>query len=617
MTKQEQLHQPEHYDLIITHGLVFSGDDEPPQKACVHIRDGRVSKISRIQHGTANHVIDASGSWVTPGFIDSHTHYDAEALISPGLTESVRHGITTVFIGSCSISMILNDPEDTADMFTRVEAVPREAVLPVLQKQKSWRSVEAYTRFYDQHPTGPNIASYLGHSDLRAAVMGLGRATTQDEVPTDAELNQMSDLLESALDHGLLGLSTMTTKWDKIDGDRYRSASLPSTYAHWKEFRALNRVLRERGRVHQGAPNIVTKWNTVLFMFESMGLMRKRLKTTLITLMDSKANPGLVSLISSTTRQLNRFFNADFRWQALPNTFEVYADGMDLVVFEEFGSGEAALHLKTEIERNELLADLNYRRQFRKDYEKKWGGRVWHRDFGDALISACPDETLVGRSFGSIALQRDLHPADLFLDLVILYGSKLRWHTVIANHRPHVVEQIVQSPDVIISFSDAGAHLRNMAFYNFGLRLLQIAAVQKPRKLSVHRAVHRLTGELADWFNLDVGHLREGARADIAIVDPQKLHQPLDGYAEAQFDGIDSLQRMVNRPDDCVTHTIINGNIAYEAGRFAGDFGKARNYGCFLRAGEVAPAGYSATVPTNDENDLEVPRVRATEKAAL
>lgn len=582
-----------HYDLIISNGLVFSGDDEPPIVACVHVRAGRIERICSSISGTATDIVDATGMWVTPGFIDSHTHYDAEALIAPALSESVRHGVTTVFVGSCSISMILSDAEDSSDMFTRVEAVPREAVLPALRKHKTWQTTAGYTEFMDQHPTGPNIASYLGHSDLRTRVMGLGRATTKNEIPDDHELDQMSALLEDALNHGLLGLSTMTTKWDKIDGDRFRSASLPSTYANWKEFRALNAVLRRHGRIHQGAPDIVTKWNTVLFMFESMGIFRKKLKTTLITLMDTKANPGLVSLLTVVTRGLNTLFMADFKWQSLPNTFEVYADGMDLVVFEEFGSGEAALHLKTELERNELLSDIAYRRQFRKDYEKKWGGRVWQRDFDDALISRCPDSSLEGLSFGKIARSRGIHPVDLFLDLVVEHGASLRWHTVIGNHRPHMVEEIVQSPDVLISFSDAGAHLRNMAFYNFGLRLLQIAELQKPARLSVHRAVHRLTGEIADWYGVDIGHLRQGSRADIAIINPRKLHQPLSGYAEAPFEGIESLHRMVNRPDDCVTHTIINGRIAYEHGQFAADLGKRRNYGCFLRAGEPAPAGYS------------------------
>ena len=95
----------------------------------------------------------------------------------------------------------------------------------------------------------------------------------------------------------------------------------------------------------------------------------------------------------------------DMRFQHLPVPFEVYADGIDLVVFEEFGSGAAALHLKTEMERNELIKDEAYRRAFRKDYDSKFGPRAWHRDFFDAEIVGCPDETVVGKSFGDVGVR--------------------------------------------------------------------------------------------------------------------------------------------------------------------------------------------------------------------
>jgi len=85
-------------------------------------------------------IIDANGKWIVPGFVDSHTHYDAEVLASPGLKESARHGVTTIILGSCSVSAVFNNPEDTADSFTRVEAIPREVMLPLLEKEKTWTS---------------------------------------------------------------------------------------------------------------------------------------------------------------------------------------------------------------------------------------------------------------------------------------------------------------------------------------------------------------------------------------------------------------------------------------------------------------------------------------------
>jgi len=576
------------HSYLIKNGLYFDGSPNKATLSNVLIENGIIQKVSpnEIEVEESTNVIDADGKWVMPGFLDTHTHYDAEVIAKPCLKESVRHGVTTVVIGSCSISMILSEALDCSDLFTRVEAVPREQVLPILENKKTWSSIKDYVAFFDQHPIGPNVASYIGHSDLRTAVMGLGRATNPDAVPTGNELNEMSKHLELGMEAGLLGLSTMTTYWDKIDGDRYRSASLPSTYAKWKEFRRLNKVLRKFGRIHQGAPNIVTKWNTALFFFESLGLWRKKLKTTLITLMDAKATPFAVGLIIAVTRVLN-MLKADFKWQALPATFEVYADGMDLVVFEEFGSGEAALHLKDELERNELLKDESYRRRFRKDYEKKWGGRVWQRDFHDSKIKDCPDTSLEGKSFGEIADARGIHPVDLFLDLMIEFGSKIRWHTVIANHRPKVLEQIVTNKDSIISFADSGAHIRNMAFYNFSLRLLKIS-LEKSNKgqtdFPIELAVHKVTGELADWFGLDAGYIREGNRADLCIIDPKQLTQQLDAYHEAPMEGFDGLERMVNRHEGLVTQVFINGKLAFDEESFPEDLGKERHYGQFLRS---------------------------------
>src|SRR5690606_17638884 len=151
--------------------------------------------------------IDASGQWVMPGFIDMHTHYDAELVAAPALKESVRHGVTTVMIGSCSISMVLSEPEDCSDLFTRVESVPREYVLPLLKERKHWRSATEFVDFRRRHPLGPTVSAFLGHSDLRVAVLGLDRAVDADVRPSEAELQRMEQLLEEALDVGLLGLS--------------------------------------------------------------------------------------------------------------------------------------------------------------------------------------------------------------------------------------------------------------------------------------------------------------------------------------------------------------------------------------------------------------------------
>ncbi len=555
------------YDLLIQRGIVFDGTGAPPRVADVGVRDGQVVAISEapLVSTDAARVIDATGLWVTPGFIDIHTHYDAELLLEPGLQESVRHGVTTCFVGSCSISMIYSDAEDASDIFTRVESIPREYVLPALLERKTWSDAAGYVAHLRSLPLGPNIASYMGHSDLRVAAMGLGRSVDPKVVPSEAELRWMEGQLEDGIDHGLLGMSGMTNPWDKVDGDRFRSSALPSVYARWSEYRRLHKVLRRRGAILQSAPNLNNPINAVFYLFTSASLaVRRRLKTTLITLMDVKAKPRLDIVMGWVTRVFNTCLGASFRWQALPQPFQVYADGVDFIIFEEFPAGEAALHLKREFDRQKLFASPDYRAKFKADYQRKWGGRVWHRDFGDAHVIDCPDPAFVGKTIRQIADERGAHEVDTFLDLVIDHGPKLRWSTLIGNHNPKRVAINLNQPYAIMGFSDAGAHLRNMAFYNFGLALLQLA-VQDGPVMAPEKAVWRLTGEIAQWFDIDAGVLKPGAQADIVVLDPLALkHARLNTYAEAPFEAMGGLQRVVNRNDGVIKYTLIRGQVAFE-----------------------------------------------------
>ena len=200
------------YDSIIRNGLWFDGTGRRPAVRDIGISNGRVKTISE-EPLTAEgdcEVIDAEGKWVTPGFVDIHTHYDAEILVSPGLKESVRHGVTSVFLGSCSLSTVHSTALDCTDMFARVEAIPREHMLNALAT-KNWDTASGYIKHLESLPLGPHVAGFLGHSDLRAHVMGLGRAVNDKVRPDEAEQARMSELLDDALDAGFVGLSSMTT----------------------------------------------------------------------------------------------------------------------------------------------------------------------------------------------------------------------------------------------------------------------------------------------------------------------------------------------------------------------------------------------------------------------
>ncbi|SDG22561.1 N-acyl-D-glutamate deacylase [Sinosporangium album] len=577
-------------DVIIRNGRWFDGTGAASAVRNVGIRDGRVATVSAAplpEEGCPT-VLDASDRWVLPGFIDIHTHYDAEILLNPGLPESVRHGVTTVVMGNCSLSTVYSGPEDCADLFSRVEALPYANVLAALEKHRGWTGAREYVSELGSRALGPNIAAFLGHSDLRAHVMGLGRAVSTTEAPTDAELRRMAALLADALDHGLLGLSTMTSPFSRLDGERFRSARLPSTFAPWREYRVLNHVLRRRGAILQSAPNTAMPLNMALFFLASAGLgTRRALKTTLLTAIDPKSAPPLAKAIGRAATLSNRLLGSDLRWQHLPVPFEVYSDGIELVIFEEFGATAAALHLRDQADRVRLLSKDEYRRWFKREYRRRLPPKGWHRDLHDAEIVECPDPSLVGQTFGHIADRRRVHPVDAFLDLIVEYGTAIRWRTTIANHRPAVLDMLAADPGVHMGFADSGAHLRNMAFYNASLRFIKRAydahLAGRPF-LSMERAVHRVTGELADWFGLAAGKLREGDRADLLIVDPAGLDDSLAAYREAPMEEFGGLRRMVNRNDAAVPAVFVGGELVYRDGEFTPGYGTARRTGRFLRA---------------------------------
>jgi N-acyl-D-aspartate/D-glutamate deacylase len=581
------------YDVIVRNGLWFDGTGAAPQLRTLGIREGIVATVSAEpldETGCAD-VIDAAGKWIAPGFIDVHTHYDAEVLLDPGLRESVRHGVTTVLLGNCSLSTVYADDEDAADLFSRVEAVPREYVLGALQTKKTWSTPAEYVRALDDLPLGPNVSSLLGHSDLRTAVLGLDRATTDGVRPTDAELDRMAHLLEQALDAGLLGMSGMDAAIDKLDGDRYRSRALPSTFATWRERRKLIAVLRKRRRILQSAPDVKNALTAILFFLSSSRMFGRRpgVRMSLLVSADAKAAPGAVRVFGPGTRLLNRLLGSFVRFQHLPVPFELYSDGIDLPVFEEFGAGTAALHLRDQLERNELLADTEYRRSFRRQFDKRvLGPTLWHRDFHDATIVECPNKALIGKSFGQIADERGVHPLDAFLDVLVENGDRnVRWTTIVANHRPEQLNKLANEPSIHMGFSDAGAHLRNMAFYNFALRLLKrVRDAERAGQpfLSTERAIYRLTSEVADWFGLDAGTLREGDRADFVVIDPAGLDDSVDAYHEEEVPFYGGLRRMVNRNDAAVLATGVNGTVVYRDGQFCDGYGTSVKAGHFLRA---------------------------------
>ncbi len=567
--------------IVIRGGRVVDGSGSPARDQDVLVEHGVVRALLSPGHpvppGTEE--IDARGCWITPGFIDLHTHYDAEIEVAPALAESVRHGVTTVAMGSCGVSMAVGDVEDLADLYCRVEGIPRPLVLPLFEEVKDWDGPAAYAAHLDGLALGPNVSLLLGHSTIRAHAMGLGRSLDTSVRPTGVEMARMGALLEEALGAGYLGLSVNKLSFDKVDGDRYRGERPPSCHARWREYRYLAGIVRDRGRVLQGAPDIRAPWTFFWFPALSSGIGRRPLRTMVISMLDSKRNRGYVAATGAVGRITNRLLRGALRFQSLPTPFDVWVDGLDVPLMEELGAGSEALSVSDPDDRLALLASADFRARFRRDWRNPFAGHVYHRDLDQTLVVDCPDVSLIGRSYEEIAAERGEEPLDTFLDLQAEWGEKLRWHTVVGNDRRRTLERIMAHPSVLIGFSDAGAHLRNMAFYNFPLRMLKrVRDAERAGRpfLTLEQAVHRLTGEIADFLGLDRGRISPGGPADLAVVDPTGLTDAVEETHEAPVEGLDGLQRLVRRNDAAVRAVLVGGRVAWQAGRGAPELGRSR-----------------------------------------
>jgi N-acyl-D-aspartate/D-glutamate deacylase len=199
----------------------------------------------------AHQVVDASGLWVTPGFIDIHTHYDLELEIAPGLSESVRHGVTSVVIGNCSLSVAVGKPQMLADIFQRVETLSHQLIAKWLKQSVSWQTPAEYLEHLQQLPLGANVAPMFGHSALRAHVMGLERSLTVQ--PSETELKTMQQIAAGALDAGFIGISIDMFPWHRMSGE-WRGCTIPSQADRFP-VQELHTVTKETGFFYWESPS--------------------------------------------------------------------------------------------------------------------------------------------------------------------------------------------------------------------------------------------------------------------------------------------------------------------------------------------------------------------------
>lgn len=600
------------WDLLLTGGLVFDGHGDEPVREDVAIADGRVvARGLDLPADQADRVVDVTDRWVLPGLLDIHTHVDLEVELDPGLAEVVRHGTTTAVMSNCSLGLAFGNQrtaqqDPIVDCFARVENIPKH-VLEAIADKADWTGPRGYLDHLGTLPLGANVVPMVPHSMLRIEVMGLADSVSRD--PSPAELGEMERLVDGALAAGYVGLSTDALPFHYLANDPNRQKKIPTQWTTRQELSRLVEVLRRHDRVWQATPpkdDPIEVFRTFLL---ARGTGRERpVRLTAVAALDVASNGSLVRLARTLSKVMNsRAVGGHFRMQALAAPFRVWGDGPITPQFEEI---EPLRRLNEpdleDVEaRRAILDDPQWQAWFREVWTLGKDGRGvagWKRrrrieDFtitrdlddmtvdGTAAVAAWDGDTLGEvlrradryQRTGEGARDEDERAAfeamprldgdevTFLVHVLREHDTDLRWYMVSANQDPDGIRTALFEPQFLPGFNDSGAHLTNMAFYDANLRGLHLAQRDGMERVAWH--VRRLTKDPADFFGIDVGTLDIGARADVAVVDPDALAgwDTESTYAYVWRDAFQH-EQVVNRPPDVVTHTLVGGRLVWEAG---------------------------------------------------
>ena len=604
------------WDLLIRGALLFDGSGGPPRIEDLAVRDGRVAtRGAGLDPARADQVVDARGLWLMPGLLDIHTHLDLEIELAPGLPESVRHGTTAVIVGNCSLGVAFgaqrrNGEDPILDCFTRVENIPKPVLRRVVDRI-DWTSTAGYLAHLDALPLGPSVAALLPHSMLRVEVMGTAAAVGR--APTDAELAQMRDLLEAAMQQGYAGFSTDAIPFHYLANEPHTDRRIPAQYATPGELRGLLGVVRRHDRVWQCTPDAAHRVRTFLRFFLTSGrLFGAPLRTSALTAVDLTHERNTWKLFPAIARLLNSWLvRGRFHFQVLGTPFRMYAEGAICPIFEEFESsrGLMALDLEDAGARRRRMATKEFGELFVREWHDPGAVRTFNRDLDALSIERCPVAEWQGETFGAVlrrlrefqsglpgAARSDTEAAALaafpdpvgrdgefLLHLLRSYDRELRWWFIVANDRPEVLKRLLFDEHLLPGFNDSGAHLLNLAFFDGNLLTLQLAARESTQRVA--HAVRRLTREPAEFFNLDAGRIDPGAPADLVLIDPEALlAYDTDAARVMVHREVLGHEQLVNRSDGVVRSVWIAGVQAWDGRDVTPALG-TRRLGRTLRAG--------------------------------
>ncbi len=546
------------YDLVIKNGLVIDGTGAPARRADVALAGGRIAAIGTIADG-AKRTIDAAGLAVAPGFIDPHTHYDAQICWDGALTPSSWHGVTSVVMGNCGVGIAPCRPatrEIAMRDLVNVEAIPFE----VLEQGITW-DWESFPQYMDaaaRRKPALNLAFLAPLTPFRHYVMG---EASMERAAGAEETAKIKALLGEAVDAGAFGFSS--TLLNQHMG--FAGRPLACRNASREELRAYCNALKERAK---GAIEIaMTKQIGVmddpeLELLDFM-LAESARPITFIAMFDrDDISEAVRTSLAKAAPMIAR--GARPQTSPLPLTREV--NMRNPFSFAGFPSWKRVFEDKSKAAQAAVYRDPAFRAQFREELKRPAGFGNWERITLHEVKSATL-KSLEGQTVAEIARAQGKDGVDAFLDVTLADDLECEFTMASFNTRADRMAEILNNRDMLLGLGDGGAHLDMLCDSGYPSFVLG-TWVRERKVLTLEHAVQRMTSDPADFFGIrDRGRLRAGLAADLAIFDPQTVGSV--GRPERRYDLPGGAKRMVMRSQG-IEYSIVNGAVTWENGALTG-----------------------------------------------